>query len=275
MGIIYKVINNINGKHYIGLTGRTLKIRKKEHIKEAKSGVKFSIFHKALIKYGVENFKWEVVEECDSDILEEREIYYIKKYNSYAPNKNGYNLTEGGLCNYGSVGENHWLSRLSEEERKKWLIKYRYGENNGMYKNGHLVSGEKHFSKRMSKEERELWLNNITGDNNYQKKLSEQELKDKCWINKASKDEKNNYIEKHLKGKNNPYYKNTKFYIITFPNGKEYKIKVSEFCKDYTDIKLHATALYSCSTGKTNTYKGYKCRKILTKLDDNIKEWKP
>ena len=273
MEFIYKVINNINGKHYIGLTSRTLKIRKKEHIKEAKNNTKFSIFHKALIKHGIENFTWEVIEECNTNKLEKREIYYIKKYNSYAPNKNGYNLTEGGLCKFGASGDNHWLNRMSKEDREKWLKENRHGENNGMYENGHVVSGENHFSAKMTKLEKENWLKNITGDNNYKKNMTEKELKNKCWMNNVSKEKKQNYINKHLKGKNNPFYKNTKFYIITFPNNEEYKIKINDFCKEYIEEKLYATGLYACANNKYSHYKGFKCRKI-TSDDEKILEWK-
>lgn len=44
-----------------------------------------------------------MIEECDIDKLDEREIYYIKKYNSYieAENSNGYNLNIGGGVNRG------------------------------------------------------------------------------------------------------------------------------------------------------------------------------
>ena len=47
---------------------------------------------------GVENFSFEVIEECSIEELNEKEQFYIKKYNSYIdfPNSNGYNLTLGG-----------------------------------------------------------------------------------------------------------------------------------------------------------------------------------
>ena len=47
-----------------------------------------------MAKYGIDNFKFEIIEECDKSILSEREKYWIKFYNSVAPN--GYNLTTGG-----------------------------------------------------------------------------------------------------------------------------------------------------------------------------------
>ena len=39
--------------------------------------------HKAILKYGKENFTLEVIEEIDSTKLNDREKYWIKYYNSY------------------------------------------------------------------------------------------------------------------------------------------------------------------------------------------------
>lgn len=44
--------------------------------------------------YGIDKFHIEIVEECSEEELNEKEIYYIKKFNSLSPN--GYNMTAGG-----------------------------------------------------------------------------------------------------------------------------------------------------------------------------------
>lgn len=88
LGVIYKATCLITGKSYIGQT-KHFEIRKKQHL-QAKDNY---IFHKALRKYGQENFKWEILEECSYDLLNEKETYWIKFYNSYS---NGYNSTLGG-----------------------------------------------------------------------------------------------------------------------------------------------------------------------------------
>ena len=95
MGFIYKITNKVNDKVYIGQTKRTIKIRWKEHLKNA------SVFdlrnlplYKAMNKYGKENFSVEEIEECEDSQLDEREIYWISFYDSYY---NGYNGTEGGI----------------------------------------------------------------------------------------------------------------------------------------------------------------------------------
>lgn len=93
-GIIYLVVNNDNGKMYIGQTKYTFDFRKKEHINEAKRGEGF-YFHKALRKYKF-NFTWKILEDgIELSELDNRERYYIKLYDTFN-SSNGYNLTSGG-----------------------------------------------------------------------------------------------------------------------------------------------------------------------------------
>lgn len=49
---------------------------------------------RAVRKYGAESFEYTILEEdVDEHLLNEREVYFIKKYDTY---HNGYNQTEGG-----------------------------------------------------------------------------------------------------------------------------------------------------------------------------------
>lgn len=106
-GIIYKWTNKINNKCYIGKTIRE-KERIQQHLKDRRCN---STFHKALDKYGVNNFSYEVLFEthCQDDkemntILNEMEKFYIKEYNSNYT-QYGYNLTSGGDGISGRYGE--------------------------------------------------------------------------------------------------------------------------------------------------------------------------
>jgi group I intron endonuclease len=93
--IIYKVINTVNNKIYIGQTTRTLKYRKTQHEQLAKKG-KGNYFHKALIKYGLENFIWnEIDTTADRIDLDSKEQYWIEYYHSNQKSI-GYNLSSGG-----------------------------------------------------------------------------------------------------------------------------------------------------------------------------------
>lgn len=90
---IYKITNILNNKSYVGKTEKlNPHDRWKEHLSECtKPRVSKRPLYSALIKYGQENFTFEVIEETYQPI--EREVYYINFYNTY---KEGYNATLGG-----------------------------------------------------------------------------------------------------------------------------------------------------------------------------------
>lgn len=89
---IYKIQNLINGKLYIGQSV-DIEQRWKEHISAAKGDYYHYTLYKAMRKYGIENFSFSIIEECNRDELSEKEKYWIKFYNSY---EEGYNSTLGG-----------------------------------------------------------------------------------------------------------------------------------------------------------------------------------
>lgn len=98
MGYIYKIINDINNKIYVGKTDLAdPDNRWKEHLHDYKTRkCEKRPLYDAMNKYGVENFHFEVIEE--TDIPEERERYWIDKLRTYVgfDDCNGYNATLGG-----------------------------------------------------------------------------------------------------------------------------------------------------------------------------------
>lgn len=94
---IYLITNKINGKKYVGQSTDIL-YRWSQHISYINK-----LHHKSLLKsafqhYGVDNFNFEIIEICSPEELDDKEKYYINKYNTYylAKNSNGYNMTLGG-----------------------------------------------------------------------------------------------------------------------------------------------------------------------------------
>jgi len=104
---IYKITNLTTSKEYIGqAVSHILNNNKyrphghqgrfRQHISEAFSIKKNQCHYlnNAIRKYGVEDFDVELVEYCDIDDVNEKETYYIKKFNTLYPN--GFNLKNGG-----------------------------------------------------------------------------------------------------------------------------------------------------------------------------------
>jgi len=147
-GIIYSATNKSNGKMYIGQTICGLEYRKNGHfydIKRDDNDNNNNYFHNALKKYGEKSFCWEIVEdEIDILDLNNKEIYYIKKYGTFG---DGYNSTSGG---------NHYQS--SEETKKKLSIKGKERMNKNREKYGKGSSPE--TVKKMSISQREIRRNN-------------------------------------------------------------------------------------------------------------------
>lgn len=104
MAYIYKITNKLNGKIYIGKTECTIAKRWKEHLNKIDDYAGKRPLYSALKKYGIENFLIEEVEKCDSQIINDREKYWIAFYDSY---ENGYNATLGGdgkcTCNHSII----------------------------------------------------------------------------------------------------------------------------------------------------------------------------
>ena len=89
---VYQIsfINN-NGKVYVGSTSNKNGFYKRwyKHILELSRNIsKSPRLQNAVNKYGIENLRFEILEECDINNCVKREQYYINKYNSY---KFGYN----------------------------------------------------------------------------------------------------------------------------------------------------------------------------------------
>lgn len=92
---IYKIENKINGKIYIGQSV-CIENRWKQHIRELnKDSHKNQHLLSSWKKYGQENFDFDIICICNSDELDEKEIYYIDLYKTYNY-KYGYNMTIGG-----------------------------------------------------------------------------------------------------------------------------------------------------------------------------------
>lgn len=171
-GYIYETINLITGKKYIGQKVNSIFLKEKY----LGSGI---YLKRAVNKYGKENFKVRLIEECNSqEELNNKEIYWINYYNAIE-SSNYYNIGAGGLGWNNSLNKINrtsiWLGRHHTEESKKkmseshkgkpWtraqreaLLPTRQGKNNPMYGTHRILSEE--TKKKISKSNtgKRIWV---------------------------------------------------------------------------------------------------------------------
>ena len=95
---IYKITNLDNGKMYVG-QAKDIYSRWSQH----KSGLRGNYHENGRLQnswncHGEGKFTFEIIELCDAEELDEREIYWINQLRTYVgfEDCNGYNLTLGG-----------------------------------------------------------------------------------------------------------------------------------------------------------------------------------
>ena len=88
---IYSILNTQNGKRYIG---QSVDIKKRIYAHFRPNRRSKTAIGRAVLKYGEESFKIEILKLCEKDSLNRLEIFYVNKFNSLSPK--GYNLVHGG-----------------------------------------------------------------------------------------------------------------------------------------------------------------------------------
>ena len=201
---IYKVTNKINGKVYIGQSvdiGR----RWREHM-TAKDDI---YFHKAIQKYGVEIFEWEVIEQCKKKDLDEREIYWIEYYDSF--NK-GYNCTKGGDGVSGGEDHPRWKGGVSSDPEYSKQYYQANKEQKKQYSKQHY--------KQYYEENKEKVKEYKEANKEKKKEYDKQYYKQYYEVNKEKKKEYDKQYYEENKEKRKQYRK--QYYEVHKEKRKEY-----------------------------------------------------
>ena len=154
MAIIYKIENKVNHKVYIGQSMSTLEWRLNSqwigHFPLAFERNSKMRVHKALRKYGKDNFTYEVIEERNDGTfeelhnwLDEREKHWISKYDS-SNRLRGYNSTKGGQ---GCVGLHYKLSDEALATRKKTMQKNESSPSFKKWINNGVITKQVHYKE--------------------------------------------------------------------------------------------------------------------------------
>jgi group I intron endonuclease len=121
--VIYLITNKVNGKKYVGQHCGTKDSRWKQHLAAALKLEDPKPLYAAMRKYGVENFTYEVLEvlgkNANEELLDEREKHFIKEYNTFIGNGQGYNLTLGGDGQIGTFCRQQTKDKMSDKMDKK------------------------------------------------------------------------------------------------------------------------------------------------------------
>lgn len=128
---VYKIINLINKKSYIGITKDIedrFNFHQTRYNKESKREYIEKPLYKAFRKYGIQNFKFIVLyDNLSLSEAKNKEIELIKKFKTLT-HENGYNVTKGGDWR-SNRGENNNTTILTEEEVLDIRKQIENGEN--------------------------------------------------------------------------------------------------------------------------------------------------
>lgn len=93
---VYLITNLINDKKYVGITNDY----RRRWANHKNGNSKNMVIGQAIEKYGVKNFKFEIIEKnVPLDQIDEKEQYYIEYYQSHVSTNKGYNVSKGGRYN--------------------------------------------------------------------------------------------------------------------------------------------------------------------------------
>jgi len=208
---VYKIINKINGKIYVGQSWH-LKNRIKSHFENKK--MKNTHLYQSIKKYGEDNFIVEMIEIEDptQEKLDELEIRLIEEYKS-TDRKFGYNIREGG-----SKGRHS--NDTKNKMREKQLGKKHSTES--IRKMSKSMMGENHpnFGKHLSDEtKKKISKSNLGKIVSEETKLlislkTREAMKNEDVLRKISESSKNreydeeyrNNLSERTKGDRNPFY---------------------------------------------------------------------
>lgn len=167
MFYVYKIMNKTSGKSYVGKAADVIK-RLRNHLKIARLGKakyprKFHAIHAAIVKYGIDNFVFDIIETFGTEeesFTAEKEIIQWMKENKLPT----YNLSDGGEGNAGWHHTPEARSKMSKarkgkkfsEEHKEALSKAQSGSLHSQYGKHQTIEWKEAKGKLTAKQVKEI-----------------------------------------------------------------------------------------------------------------------
>lgn len=223
MGFIYKIINSVNEKIYIGQTKKSIQKRWVAHKHAINSGKGCPLLARAVNAHGEDKFSIELVEECDDDQLNQKEKEYIEQFKCLAPN--GYNADAGGKPGGTFKGHKHTLETIArwKETMKDTLESKEYRENISRGLKAYYANPENRVKHSVRMKE----VATVTNRSKFADRFISEETKQKI------RDSVNKYYENRCENPDYMWSENNKqkhSEIMTKVNGR----RVGKFTQDGT-----------------------------------------
>lgn len=114
---IYGIKNLVNDKMYVGQAINIYK-RWKDHIDDLDENKHYNLhLQRSWNLYGKENFDFFILEECSQEDLNQKEIFYIAKFNAYT---DGYNQTRGGDGSFGYKHDDDVIEKMCQIQQERY-----------------------------------------------------------------------------------------------------------------------------------------------------------
>ena len=264
---IYGIKNHVNGKMYVGQAVNIYK-RWKDHIDDLNENKHYNLhLQRSWNLYGKENFDFFILEECQKEDLNKKEIFYVDKFDAYTY---GYNQTRGGDGSLGYKHNDDVIEKMCQIQRERFqdIANREALRDAHEFESKHILqidfSGNVvHEWKSVNWAAKTLNLNVIAITNALKLRQRKKTYAGYIWIYVCDYDPNNFNIDWYIKRQ----WKYKKYYQYDLNYNL---IKIWDSVVDAENAGFRREAIYKCCKSHIPTYKGFIFKDYL--IDEQEKE---